>query len=127
MTILPPPKPTDAELEILQLLWQLGPSTVRSVFEVMSTRRTVGYTTVLKMLQIMTDKKLVERDVSQRSHIYTARMTQEQTQEQLIGHLAKRAFGGSSAQLVMHALSSEKASADELAQIRMLLDGLEES
>lgn len=127
MSNVHPPRPTDAELEILQILWQLGPSTVRQVFEAMADSRSVGYTTVLKMLQIMTDKGLVERDASQRSHVYQTALSEAQTQEQLIGYLANRAFGGSSARLVMHALSSERASADELAQIRQLLDDLEEA
>ena len=126
MSIVQPPRPTDAELEILQTLWRLGPSTVREVHDAMGESRSVGYTTVLKMLQIMTEKGLVERDASNRSHVYQAANSEEQTQGQLIGHLAHRAFGGSSARLVMHALSNERASADELALIRALLDDLEE-
>ena len=120
------PRPTDAELAILQVLWQRGPSTVREMHSILSADRQTGYTTILKFLQIMTEKKLVDRDASQRTHVYRARPSREQTQQQLLGELTKRAFGGSPAQLVMQALSSKKASADELAEIRKLLDELEE-
>ena len=120
------PRPTDAELEILQVLWQRGPSTVREIHSVLNARRPTGYTTVLKFLQIMTDKKLVRRDASQRTHVYRSGASQEQTQRQLLSELTTRAFGGSPAKLVMQALSSKKASADELAEIRKLLDALEE-
>ena len=119
------PKPTDAELEILEVLWNQGPSTVRRIFEELQSRREVGYTTVLKMCQIMTEKGLVVRDSSRRSHIYAPSQPQGRTQRQLIGHLARRAFGGSPAKLAMHALSSESTSTEELAEIRRLLDDLE--
>lgn len=120
-----PPRPTDAELAILRVLWRLGPSTVRQVQESLSQGRETGYTTVLKLMQIMTEKGLVERDETDRSHIYRTRLKEEQTQRQLVDDLLKRAFGGSAPQLVMQALSSKKTSAKELAQIRELLDQLE--
>ena len=120
-----PPRPTDAELAILRVLWRLGPSTVRQVQETLSQGRETGYTTVLKLMQIMTEKGLVKRDETERSHVYRARLEEEQTQRQLVEDLLKRAFGGSARQLVMQALSSKKTSAKELAQIRELLDQLE--
>jgi predicted transcriptional regulator len=118
-------RPTDAELAILRVLWQRGESTVRQVHEVLSQEREMGYTTVLKFLQIMTEKGLVERDESERTHVYQAKLTQEQTQQQLVGDLLDKAFGGSASQLVLQALSAKPASADELTQIRQLLDKLE--
>src|SRR5262245_2932451 len=118
-------RPTDAELAILRVLWQRGPSTVRQVHEVLSQERETGYTTILKLMQIMNEKGLVERDESERTHIYQPRLTEEQTQQQLVGDLLDKAFGGSASQLVMQALSAKPASADELAQIRQLLDKLE--
>jgi BlaI family transcriptional regulator, penicillinase repressor len=113
-------KPTAAELEILQVLWARGPSTVREVAA--ATEREDSYTTVLKLLQIMTEKKLVRRDESSRTHVYEAAASRADTQRQLVTDLVDRAFGGSAASLVMHALSSGETSADELAQIRRLLD-----
>ena len=118
-------RPTDAELAILRVLWSRGPSTVRQVHEVISRERETGYTTVLKLMQIMTEKGLVERDESERTHVYQARLTQEQTQQQLVDNLLEKAFGGSASQLVMRALAARPASVDELAQIRRLLDELE--
>lgn len=115
------PKPTDGELAILAVLWERGPSTVRQVFDVLCEGREVGYTTVLKMLQIMTEKGLVVRDETERTHIYAARETEEQTQRHLVSDLLDRAFGGSSMKLVMQALATERASAGELAEIRRLL------
>ena len=120
-----PPRPTDAELEILRVLWQRGPSTVRQAHEELTKSRFTGYTTTLKMLQIMTAKGLVERDDSQRTHVYTARLTQQQTQRHLISDLLARAFDGSARKLVVQALSAEKISPRELDQIRRLLDELE--
>jgi len=117
------PKPTDTELAILAVLWDAGPSTVRQVHDALAGE--TGYTTVLKMLQIMTEKKLVERDASQRSHIYRARIPQEQTQAQLVTDLLHKAFGGSAASLAMSALSQKPASPEELAEIRKLLKKLE--
>ncbi len=120
-----PPKPTDAELGILRVLWELGPCTVRQVQEALNERRETGYTTVLKLLQIMTEKRLVERDETERTHVYRARFAREQTQRQLVGDLLDRAFGGSAKQLVLQALATRKASAKEMAEIRRLLDELE--
>ncbi len=118
-------RPTDAELAILRVLWRRGASTVRQVYEELSQERELGYTTVLKLMQIMTEKGLVERDETERTHIYQARLTQEQTQQQLVGDLLEKAFGGSASQLVMQALAARPASADELAKIRQMLDELE--
>jgi BlaI family transcriptional regulator, penicillinase repressor len=117
------PRPTDAELTILRVLWARGPSTVRQVHDVLSRDRAAAYTTSLKLLQIMTEKGLVRRDESDRTHIYQARLTEEQTQRQLVRDLLERAFGGSSSKLVMQALAAKRATADELVQIRRLLDG----
>ena len=105
------PRPTDAELAILRVLWERGPSTVRQVHESMSRERPAAYTTALKMLQIMTEKGLVRRDESDRSHIYHARLTEEQTQRQLVRDLLDRAFGGSASKMVMQALATRRASA----------------
>jgi predicted transcriptional regulator len=120
------PRPTEAELELLQVLWQRGPSTVREIHEALSGEKETGYTTTLKILQKMTDKGLVQRDESRRSHVYRAAWQAEHTQRQLVRSLLRRAFGGSAAKLVVQALSEEKASPDELAEIRTLLDRLEE-
>jgi len=119
------PMPTDAELEILTVLWQRGASTVREVHEALSESREMGYTTVLKLMQIMAEKGLVRRDERQRAHVYEARLAQEQTQRQLVGDLLERAFDGSAMNLVMQALQTTKASAEELSQIRILLDEFE--
>ncbi|HXS83401.1 MAG TPA: BlaI/MecI/CopY family transcriptional regulator [Methylomirabilota bacterium] len=121
----PTPRPTDAELAILNVLWQRGPSTVRDVYEALSASQGTGYTTVLKLMQIMTEKGLVVRDESQRAHVYTAKQSERRTQRQLLGDLMDRAFGGSSAKLVLNALSDHPASAQELRNIRALLDQLE--
>ncbi|MGB9178459.1 MAG: BlaI/MecI/CopY family transcriptional regulator [Pyrinomonadaceae bacterium] len=118
-------RPTDAELEILNVLWEQGPSTVREVQDVLQKRKETGYTTVLKLMQIMAEKGLVERDETERAHRYRARLAKEQTQQQLVGDLLDRAFKGSAAQLVMHALASKKTSAEELKNIRKLLDDFE--
>lgn len=115
-------KPTDAELALLRVLWDRGPSTVRQVHEVVCRERDLGYTTVLKTLQVMTDKGLAQRDETDRSHIYRAAFSQEATQRGLVSDLMEKAFAGSAAQLVMQALSGQKASREELAQIRALLD-----
>ncbi len=120
-----PPKPTEAELEILQVLWERGPSTVRQVHDALSASKQTGYTTILKLLQIMTDKGLVERNEEQRSHVYTAGSPQELTQRQLVRDLLDRAFGGSARTLVMQALAAGQASPEELAEIRRLLDEYE--
>jgi len=119
------PRPTDAELAILRVLWSRGPSTVRDVHQALSSSQESGYTTVLKLLQIMTEKGIVLRDESQRAHIYAARLSQQRTQRQLLGDLVDRAFGGSSAKLVLHALSDRPTSNEELRDIRALLDKIE--
>jgi predicted transcriptional regulator len=113
-------KPTDAELGILRVLWTRGPSTVRQIAEVLG--REAGYTTVLKLLQIMTEKRLVVRDESARTHVYQPAYTEDQTQRQLVTDLLDRAFDGSAAKLVLQALSSTKTSPEELAEIKKLLD-----
>jgi predicted transcriptional regulator len=117
------PRPTDGELSILRVLWQRGPSTVRQVHEVLSRDRPAAYTTTLKLLQIMTEKGLVRRDDSDRSHIYQARMSEAQTQRQLVRDLLDRAFGGSSSKLVMQALAARRSTPEELTEIRRLLEG----
>ncbi|HEX8184743.1 MAG TPA: BlaI/MecI/CopY family transcriptional regulator [Blastocatellia bacterium] len=120
------PRPTDTELEILRVLWQRGPSTVREVQETLGETKSTGYTTVLKMLQIMTEKGLVRRDERQRAHVYEARLAQEQTQQQLVGDLLDRVFDGSATSLVMQALATKKkTSAEELSRIRQILDEFE--
>ena len=126
MTAPRPPRPTDAELAILQVLWKHGPCTVRDVHEALCRIRPGGYTTVLKLLQIMTEKGLVVRDESRRTHVYTTTHSREKTQRQLLGDLAQRAFGGSSTRLVVQALSSHKATPEELVQIREILARMEE-
>jgi predicted transcriptional regulator len=118
----PIPKPTDAELAILQALWRSGPSTVKAVQEQMDEG--TGYTTVLKFLQIMAEKGLVRRDESLRAHVYEAVVSESDTQDQLVTALLKKAFGGSASKLVMQALASKKASPDELAEIRRLINKL---
>ncbi len=118
-------RPTRSELAILQVLWEQGPATVRQVHEVLETTRGekgTGYTTTLKLMQIMAEKGLVTRDESSRTHVYAARMPQQQTQRQLVGDLIAKAFGGSAAKLVMHALSTHPASKEELAEIRRLIE-----
>lgn len=112
-------RPTDAELAILRVLWALGPSTVREIAEEMG--RAGAYTTILKLLQIMTDKGLVRRDVSARTHVYRAARSETATQRLLVRDLVDRAFGGSAAKLVIQALAAKKASPQELAEIRELL------
>ena len=125
MSKKPLPRPTEAELELLAVLWQRGPSTVREIHETLSGKKETGYTTTLKILQNMTDKGLVRRDASRRSHVYQAVLTADETQRQLVRSLLRRAFGGSPARLVVQALSEQRASAAELAEIRTLVDRLE--
>ncbi|MGH9720736.1 MAG: BlaI/MecI/CopY family transcriptional regulator [Bryobacteraceae bacterium] len=120
-----PPRPTEGQLEILAVLWDRGPSTVREVHEVLSAAKPTGYTTVLKLMQIMAEKGLVRRDESTRAHLYEARQPMEQTQRQILRHLLDRAFAGSASRLVMQALASRKASAEELAEIRQMVESLE--
>ncbi|MEQ8762637.1 MAG: BlaI/MecI/CopY family transcriptional regulator [Planctomycetota bacterium] len=118
-------RPTDGELEILQVLWELGPSTVRQVHEVLALRRGVGYTTVLKLMQIMTDKGSLERDESVRPQVFRAAAPQSRTQKQLLSDLLERVFNGSPGSLVLQALSSKKTTPEERRRIRELLDRLE--
>jgi predicted transcriptional regulator len=115
-----PRRPTDAELAILRVLWARGPSTVRDVFDALGGEG--AYTTALKLLQIMTEKQLVVRDDTTRTHVYEAAYSEDQTQKQLVTDLLARAFDGSAAKLVLQALESGKASSDELAEIRKLID-----
>src|SRR5215470_12889215 len=122
-----PLRPTDAELEILRVLWQRGPSTVREVQETLNESKATGYTTVLKLLQIMTEKGLVRRNETQRAHVYEARYAQETTQRQMVGDLLDKLFDGSATNLVMQALATKKTSAEELSQIRQILDEFERS
>jgi predicted transcriptional regulator len=117
-----PPKPTDAELEILTVLWSTGPATVREVHDVINQRREAQYSTILKFMQIMTEKGLVLRDASERAHVYRAARPREWTQKQLAGHLLERAFSGSAKALLVGALSARKATKKELAEMRQLLD-----
>ncbi len=121
----PSVRPTDAELAILRVLWERGPSTVRQVFEVLSAERELGYTTALKMLQIMDEKGLVQRDATDRTHVFSATQTRAETQRTMLDDLLDKAFGGSSSNLVMQALATRKASREELAEIRKMLDQAE--
>ena len=116
----PARKPTNAEVAILRVLWERGPSTVRDVAKAMG--REAEYTTVLKLMQNMTAKRLVRRDESARTHVYSAAVAKEQTQRQLVADLVDRVFGGSAAMLIMQALAASKTSHEELAEIRKLLD-----
>lgn len=122
------PRPTEAELAILSILWQKGPSTVRDVHEVLSRKEHTGYTTALKLLQVMHGKGLVDRDDTQRAHVYRPAMSKDFTQKQFVTDLVERVFDGSPSQLVLHALGDTgKASATELAKIRELIEQLEKA
>jgi BlaI family transcriptional regulator, penicillinase repressor len=120
-----PPRPTDAELEILTVLWSRGASTVRDVHETIQQRKPAQYTTILKVLQIMADKGLVRRDEKDRAHKYEAARPMEWTQKQLAGDLLNRAFAGSAKSLLIGALASREASKSELAEMRKLLEQFE--
>ena len=120
-----PPKPTRSQLAILRVLWRRGPSTVREVKDALTSDKPTGYTTVLKLMQIMLEKGLLDRDESQRSHVYRPAVPAEKTQRQLVSDLIDRAFEGSARKLVMQALSSQKTSPEELQEIRSLLDEIE--
>jgi predicted transcriptional regulator len=124
----PLPRPTDTEVAILRVLWTHGPSTVRRVHEELSESRDfeTGYTTTLKLMQIMAEKGLVARDETSRTHLYSAKVPQHQTQRQFVTDMIAKVFGGSSAQLVMHALTSHSASKEELAEIKELIDSKKE-
>lgn len=119
------PLPTDGELEILDVLWQDGPSTVRQIHAQLEQRRAIGYTSVLKLLQIMHQKGLVQRDESTRTHVYETAFVRSETQGRLVSDLMTRAFGGSAGELVLRALGERRASEAELQEIRSLLDRLE--
>jgi BlaI family penicillinase repressor len=120
-----PPRPTEAELSILRVLWNRGASTVREVLDVLSVDRDMGYTSVLKFLQIMFEKGLVKRDDSGRTHVYSAAQPAEKMRRRLVGDLVERVFSGSVSQLVMHALGTAKPDAGELQAIRRMLDDLD--
>jgi BlaI family transcriptional regulator, penicillinase repressor len=118
----PTPKPTVMELAILRVMWELGPATVREIYEVLNSQKPTGYTTVLKLLQIMTAKGMVVRNEDARAHVYVARQPAENTKRQLVSDLVQRAFAGSASQLMMHALTGKKTSRAEIEEIRRLLD-----
>ena len=118
-------KPTASELEILRVLWARGPSTVREVHEALSEKKSLGYTTVLKLLQIMTAKGTVRRDEGQRAHVYEACQPATETKRQLVGDVLQRVFEGSASELMMHALEGRRASKKELDELRRLLDEYE--
>ena len=119
------PKPTEAELEILQILWENGPSTVRFINDVLNKKKSVGYTTTLKIMQIMSEKNLVKRDEENRSHIYTAAYKEDETQKVLLDKFLETAFGGSASKLVMQALGNRETSKREIEEIRKFLDKIE--
>src|SRR5271169_5280859 len=123
-----PQKPTASELEILHVLWSRGPSTVREVYDSLNEKRPLGYTSVLKLLQIMTVKGTVRRrDETQRAHVYEACLPAEQTKRQFAGYMLQRVFEGSASQLMMHALAGRKSSPEEIDELRRLLDEYERS
>jgi BlaI family transcriptional regulator, penicillinase repressor len=121
----PPQKPTSAELEILRVLWARGASTVREVHEALSEKKSLGYTSVLKLLQIMIAKGTVRRNETHRAHVYEACLPAEQTKRQIAGDVLQRVFEGSASQLMMHALAGRKASAEEINELRCLLSQYE--
>ncbi len=116
------PKPTESELELLRILWTIQPATVRDIYEALNRERASGYTTILKMMQIMTAKGLVVRDEGSRAHVYRAAMSQDAMQSRMLRDLSMRLFSGSAMQLAMHALAMEQASPNELEEIRALID-----
>lgn len=118
-------KPTDAELSILDVIWENGPSTVRQVFQILSEKQDMGYTTVLKFMQIMTEKGLLERDTTVRPQLFTPTQPQQQTQKALLRDLLDRAFRGSPGTLALQALSMRKSTSEELQEIRTLIDKIE--
>lgn len=122
MSQITPPKPTASELEILRVLWARGPSTVREVHDALNESKYMGYTTVLKLLQIMTGKGTVRRNKQQRAHVYEACLPAEETKRQLAGDVLQRVFEGSASQLMMHVLSGRRTSREELAELRRLLE-----
>jgi BlaI family transcriptional regulator, penicillinase repressor len=116
------PRPTEAELELLRILWAIEPATVRDIYDALNDEREAGYTTVLKLMQIMTAKGLVKRDEANRAHVYRSAISQEDMQSKILKDLSLRLFSGSAAQLAMHALAMEPASASELEEIRILIE-----
>ena len=118
-------KPTDSELEILNILWEKGPSTVREVHEVLEHSKDVGYTTTLKLMQIMHDKELLKRDATNKSHVYTANVSQEKTQGQLVQRMIDNVFNGSASQLVMQALGNHNPNSEDLNEIKKYLEEIE--
>ncbi|MFY0254307.1 BlaI/MecI/CopY family transcriptional regulator [Chitinophaga sp. 30R24] len=120
-----PLRPTESELEILSVLWEKGPSTVREVHDILSQTKDAGYTTTLKLMQIMHEKELLQRDTSSKTHVYTAAISQQKTQQQLVNKMIDTVFGGSASQLVMQALGHHQSSAEELDQIRQYLSAIE--
>jgi predicted transcriptional regulator len=125
MATLSHPKPTASELEILHILWERGPSTVREVHEALGAHKPVGYTSVLKLMQIMTAKGTVRRDEQQRAHVYEAVQPAEKTKRQLAADVLQRVFDGSASELMMHALAGRKTSKEEVEELRRLLDEYE--
>jgi len=120
-----PQKPTASELEILRVLWERGPSTVRDVYEALREKKDLGYTTVLKLLQIMTAKGTVRRNEEQRAHVYEACQPATETKRQLVGDVLQRVFEGSASELMIHALEGRRTSKEELHELRRLLDEYE--
>jgi predicted transcriptional regulator len=118
-------KPTESEMEILQILWEQGPSTVREVHEILSEKKEVGYTTTLKLMQIMNEKGLLTRNDESKSHVYSAAVKQQSIQKQVVGKMIEGLFKGSSASLVMHALGNHRASKEEIREIKKYLDEIE--
>lgn len=117
-----PQKPTAAELQILQVLWERGPSTVREVHDALREEKALGYTTVLKLMQIMTAKGLVRRNEDQRAHVYEAQQPAEKTKRQLAADVLERVFDGSARELMLHALAAQRSSRQEIEELRNLLD-----
>jgi predicted transcriptional regulator len=120
-----PPKPTKGELEIMQVLWERGPSTVRQVFRTLSKQKKTTYNTVLKLMQIMTDKRLVNRDTSERPQVYEAAVTAEQAERRLVQDVLSRVCGGSASRLVLHALTAKRPSAEDFAEVKRIIRQLE--
>jgi len=118
-------RPTESELEILGILWERGPSTVREIHDILSQTKDAGYTTTLKLMQIMHEKELVARDTSSKTHVYTAAISQQKTQQQLLDKMIDTVFGGSASQLVMQALGHHQSSEEELQKIRQYLTAIE--
>jgi predicted transcriptional regulator len=117
-----PQKPTAAELQILQVLWERGPSTVRDVHDALQEEKALGYTTVLKLMQIMTAKGLVRRDENQRAHVYEAQQPAEKTKRQFAADMLQRVFDGSARELMLHALAAQRSTRQEIEELRNLLD-----